>query len=129
MRTVTRVRTLIGAVASIGLLVGAGSAAVAQQKGTAQVPYLRVEWEFDSARGAWQNACGRVYNDREVPARHVMIMFEGFDSAGKKVSSRFGEVVGDVPPRSYSIFCLMVKSGGTTYQVSVPAVDWGPAGQ
>ena len=129
MRTVTRVRTLIGAVASIGLLVGAGSAAVAQQKGTAQVPYLRVEWEFDSARGAWQNACGRVYNDREVPARHVMIMFEGFDGAGKKVSSRFGEVVGDVPPRSYSIFCLMVKSGGATYQVSVPGVDWGPAGQ
>ncbi len=129
MRTVTRVRTLIGAVASIGLLVGAGSAAVAQQKGTAQAPYLRVEWEFDSARGAWQNACGRIFNDREVPARHVMIMFEGFDGAGKKVSSRFGEVVGDVPPRSYSIFCLMVKSGGTTYQVSIPTVDWGPAGQ
>src|SRR5207247_10086898 len=72
MRTVTRVRTRIGAMATIGLLVGAGSAAVAQQKGTAQVPYLRLEWEFDSARGAWQNACGRVYTDREVPARHAM---------------------------------------------------------
>ena len=66
----TRVRTLIGAVASIGLLVGAGSAAVAQQKGTAQVPYLRVEWEFDSARGAWQNACG----SRAISTTHSAII-------------------------------------------------------
>lgn len=114
----------------MGLLAVAATAALAQnQKGTAQAPYLRVEWEFDSARGNYQNACGRVFNDREMPARRVVIVFEGFDSAGNKVSSRFGEVVGDVPPRGYAIFCLLVKSGGASYQVTVPGVDWGPAGQ
>ena len=128
MRQVTRVRTLSGALASIWLLVGAASAAVAQNKGTAQAPYLRMEWEFESARGAWQNACGRVFNDRDVAARHVMIVFEGFDAEGKKVSSRFGEVVGDVPARGYAIFCLQVKTGGATSQASIPGVDWGSGG-
>jgi hypothetical protein len=126
------VRTLIGALASTWLLVSAASGAVAQgaaqTKGTAQAPYLRLEWEFDSARGSWQNACGRVFNDRNVAARHVMIVFDGYDSAGKKVSSRFGEVVGDVPPGGYAVFCLQVKSGGATYRVSLPGVDWGSGG-
>ena len=103
------------------MLAGGLAAAVAQSKGTAQVPYLRMEWEFDSARGSWQNACGRVYNERDVAARHVMIMFEGFDENGKKVSSRFAEVVGDVPPRGSSIFCLQVKTGGR----EVPGLDPG----
>jgi len=114
---------------SMGLLAGAAGGATAQDSGTVQVPYLRVEWQFDSVRGNYRNACGRVFNDREVPARHVMIMFEGLDSSGQQVSRRFGEVIGDVPPRAYSIFCLMVKSGGASYRVTVPAVDWGPAGQ
>ena len=125
----TRVRVSIGALAAIWLLVGAGSAVLAQTKGTVQVTNLRVEWEFDSVRGSWQNACGRVFNDREVAARHVMIVFDGYDAEGKKVSSRFGEVVGDVPPRGYAIFCLQVKTGAASYRVSVPGVDWGSAGQ
>ncbi len=125
----TRVRVLIGAVASIAVLAGGMTAAVAQGKGTAQAPpYLRMEWEFDSARGSWQNACGRIFNTRDVAARHVMILFEGFDDTGKKVSSRFGEVVGDVPPRGSAIFCLQVKTGGATYQASMPGVDWGSGG-
>jgi hypothetical protein len=128
MSKVTMVRALSGVLASVWLLVGAASAAVAQNKGTAQAPYLRLEWQFESARGAWQNACGRVFNDRDVAARHVMIMFDGFDAEGKKVSSRFGEVVGDVPARGYAIFCLQVKSGGASYQVSIPGVDWGYGG-
>src|SRR5262245_4971682 len=115
--------------ASIGLLAVPEHAAVAQDSGTAQAPYLRLDWQFDSARGAYRNACGRVYNDREMPARNVMIMFEGFDAEGKKVSSRFGQVVGDVPSRAYSIFCLQVKAGAASYRVTIPAVDWGPAGQ
>lgn len=125
----TKVRTLVGGTAAIALLVGAATSAAAQDSGTAQAPYLRVEWQLDSARGQWRNACGRVFNDRDTPARHVMIMFEGFDSEGHQVSRRFGEVVGDVPGRGYSVFCLMVKAGGATYKVSVPAVEWGPAGQ
>jgi hypothetical protein len=120
---------LIGAVAWIAVLAGGMTAAVAQGKGTAEAPpYLRMEWEFDSARGSWQNACGRVFNERDVAARHVMIVFDGFDPEGKKVSSRFGEVVGDVPPRGSAIFCLQVKTGAASYRVSVPGVDWGYGG-
>ena len=125
----TRLAMLYELAAAIALLVSPESSAIAQEKGTASAPYLRLEWEFDSARGDYKNACGRVYNDRESPARHVMILFQGLDSNGKEVSRRFAEVVGDVPPRGYSIFCLMVKSGAASYQVSLPTVDWGPAGQ
>jgi hypothetical protein len=41
------------------------------------------------------------------------------------VARRFGEVIGDVPASGYSIFCLLVPAKGTTYRVTVPAVDWG----
>jgi len=123
-----KVRTLIGALASIGALVLSADAAVAQEKGSAAAPYLRVDWELESGRGQWRNFCGRVYNDRQVPARHVIILFEGFDGAGQQVSRRFGEVIGEVPSNGYSIFCLLVPSKGTTYRVTVPAVDWGFSG-
>ena len=140
-RRVSKARALLGAVAWMGLLVGAATGAVAQaqtqpqtqaqpqNKGTAQAPYLRLEWEFDSVRGNYQNACGRVFNDRDTAARHVIVVFDGFDAGGGKVSSRFGEVVGDVPPHGYAIFCLMVKAGAVSYQASIPRVDWGSAGQ
>ena len=125
----TTFRTLTLTIVLVGLLVGAGRAAVAQESGTAQAQDLRLEWAFDSARGNYKNACGRVFNDREMAARHVMIMFEGFDAQGKEVSKRFAEVVGEVPARRYSIFCMQVKAGAASYRVSIPAVDWGPAGQ
>ena len=103
----------------------AQTAAVAPTKGSAQSSNLRVEWEFDSARGDWQNACGTVHNDTDMPARRVMLRFDGYDGEGKKVSSRSAPVVGDVPPRGSAIFCLQVKTGASRYQVSVPGVDWG----
>src|SRR5262249_18704807 len=122
MRKVRKFRTSFAALAAIWLMVGAAGAVIAQTstpapqtKGTATSGTLRLEWEFDSARGVWQNACGKVYNDRDVPARHVLIMFDGYDGDGQKVSSRTGEVVGDVPPRGSAIFCLQVKAGATKY--------------
>src|SRR5712691_6150446 len=120
-----RVRTLIAVMASIGPLVGGGIAAVAQETGSAQAPYLRVEWELEKGRGGYRNFCGRVYNDRGVPARRVVILFEGFDGGEQPVARRFGEVIGDVPASGYSIFCLLVPAKGTTYRVTVPAVEWG----
>jgi hypothetical protein len=122
---VTNVRGLIVAMATTGLVLGAGAIAVGQEMGNEQIGRLRVQWELEAARGAWRNFCGRVYNDREVPARHVVILFEGFDGAGQQVSRRFGEVIGDVPASGYAIFCLMVPAKGTAYRVTVPAVEWG----
>ena len=121
----TRFGLLFAAMAAIGLLAVGDGAAVAQDSGTAEAPYLRLQWQFDSARGDFRNACGKVYNDRDVPARRVGIVFEGFDADGKKVSSRSGEVVGEIPSRAYSIFCLMVKGGAASYRVRMAAVDWG----
>ena len=120
-----RVRMLIAVMASIGPLVGGGIAAVAQETGSAQAPHLRVEWELEKGRGGYRNFCGRVYNDRGVPARRVVILFEGFDGGDQPVARRFGEVIGDVPASGYAIFCLQVPAKGTTYRVTVPAVDWG----
>ncbi|HXJ82349.1 MAG TPA: hypothetical protein VMS64_27155 [Candidatus Methylomirabilis sp.] len=136
----TRMRRSMVALAAVWVVVGGVGAVIAQTTDTAQTKgpaqtkgtttsgNLRLEWEFDSTRGSWQNACGKVYNDRDVAARHVLITFDGYDGAGQKVSSRTGEVVGDVPPRGYAIFCLQVKTGATRYQASVPGVDWGYAG-
>ena len=118
------VRKVIGAAVSLGLLVGIEAAAVAQESGTVKIPYLRVEWEQVSSRGGYRNICGRVYNDRDTPARHVFVQFDGLDDTGKQVSSRFAEVIGDVPPRGYAIFCLLVSAQGTSYRVTVPRVDW-----
>lgn len=122
----TNVRSLIVAMAAMGVTLGAWwSIAAGQEKGSEQFAKLRVQWELETTRGAWRNFCGRVYNDREVPARHVVILFEGFDSAGQEVSRRFGEVIGDVPASGYSIFCLMVPAKGSTYRVTIPSVEWG----
>ena len=124
----TKIDMWIGVLGLIALLAGT-EAAIAQDSGTTKLPYLRVEWQLESTRGAYRNFCGRVYNDRQVPARTVIILFEGFDGAGQQVSRRFGEVIGGVQASSYSIFCLLVPAGGTTYRVTVPTVDWGGAGQ
>jgi hypothetical protein len=41
------------------------------------------------------------------------------------VSSRFKEVLGEVPASGYSYFCVPLKTGATTYRVDVRGVDWG----
>ena len=126
----TIVRTLIGATLALGCALAMPAAGLAQTSGTVQVPDLRVEWEQVSMRAEWRNICGRVYNSRGAPATHVFIMFEGLDEAGKVVSSRFAEVIGDVPMRGSAIYCLLVPAKGVSYRVTVPRVDWGvSAGQ
>ena len=124
----TRIRISIGAIVALGLVLGVAPAGVAQLAGTAQVPFLRLEWEQVSMRGEWRNFCGRVYNDRQMTARRVFIMFEGLDDGGQVVSNRSAEVIGDVPTRGSAIFCLLVPAKGTTYRVTVPRIDWGDSG-
>jgi len=114
----------IGAMAVLGLLVGSGSSGHAQDKGEVQLQDLRVDWEVVSTRGAWRNVCGRVFNERGEPARNVFVQFDGIEG-GKVVSSRFIEVVGDVPAHGYAIYCMQVSTKGTSYRVTVPTVAWG----
>ena len=132
----TNARTLGGAaMLLVGLMLAVPTAGPAQPSvppnqtsGTVQSGDLRVEWEQVSMRGEWRNICGRVYNDRGVPATHVFIMFESLDETGKTVASRFAEVIGDVPMRGSAIFCQLVPAKGVSYRVTVPRVDWGMAG-
>ena len=110
---------------------GAQSPGAAQSSGTVntvKMNDLRVEWEVVSTRGDWRNVCGRVYNERIVPARHVFVQFEGLDGSGQVVSKRFVEVIGDVPVHGYAIYCMQVSTKGESYRVTVPTVEWGMSG-
>jgi hypothetical protein len=118
----------IVATLALGVVLALPVPGLAQTSGTVQVGDLRVEWEQVSMRGEWRNICGRVYNSREVPATHVFIMFDSLDEAGKTVSSRYAEVIGDVPMRGSAIFCQLVAAKGVSYRVTVPRVDWGMSG-
>lgn len=113
----------------LALVLGLPAASRSQESGSASAPYLRVEWELQAPRGGYRNMCGRVYNTRHVTARRVGLLAEGLDGAGQVVSSRFKEVLGDVPSSGYSYFCVPLQTGATTYRVSVRTVDWGFEGQ
>ncbi|HUK64132.1 MAG TPA: hypothetical protein VLV15_12385 [Dongiaceae bacterium] len=132
----TRARAAIGAMFSLALVAGAGFPAAAQSPGTpaslttvhtVKTNDLRLEWEVVTTRGEYRNVCGRVFNDRIVPARHVFVQFEGLDGSGQVVSKRFVEVVGDVPVHGYAVFCMQVSTKGDSYRVTVPTVEWGMA--
>jgi hypothetical protein len=101
----------------------------AQDTGSASTPYIRVEWELQAPRGGYRSMCGRVYNTRHVTARRVGLLAEGLDTSGQVVSSRFKEVLGDVPVSGYSYFCVPLQTGAATYRVNVRSVDWGFEGQ
>ena len=130
----TRARAAIGAMFSLALVAGSGFPAAAQSPSppaalttvhTVKTNDLRLEWEVVTTRGEYRNVCGRVFNDRIVPARHVFVQFEGLDGSGQVVSKRFVEVVGDVPVHGYAVFCMQVSTKGDSYRVTVPTVEWG----
>lgn len=113
----------------LALVLGLPDVSRPQETGSTSAPYIRVEWELQTPRGAYRNMCGRVYNTRHVTARRVGLLAEGLDGSGQVVSSRFKEVLGDVPASGYSYFCVPLQTGAATYRVSVRTVDWGFEGQ
>jgi len=120
---------LVALVVMIGTVLGPAVLVHAQDKGTATSPPLRVEWELSVPHGNYRNMCGRVYNSHHLTAHRVGLLAEGLDGAGKVVSSRYKEVLGDVPASGYSFFCVPLEAGAATYRVSIRGVDWGFAGQ
>ena len=125
----TMLARLAAPVLMLALVLGLPHVLWSQETGSTSAPYLRVEWELQAPRGAYRNMCGRVYNTRHVTARRVGLLAEGLDGSGQVVSSRFKEVLGDVPASSYSYFCVPLQTGASTYRVSVRTVDWGFEGQ
>jgi hypothetical protein len=120
---------LAASILGFALVLGPPAVSHSQDTGTTSTPYIRVEWELQAPRGAYRNMCGRVFNNRNVTGRRVELLAEGLDTSGQVVSSRFKEVLGDVPVSGYSYFCVPLQSGAATYRVSVRSVDWGFAGQ
>jgi len=113
----------------LALVLSLPAVSHSQDTGSTSAPYIRVEWELQSPRGSYRNMCGRVYNTRHVTARRVGLLAEGLDTSGQVVSSRFKEVLGDVPVAGYSYFCVPLQTGAATYRVNVRSVDWGFEGQ
>ncbi len=117
---------LVAAVMLLGSALGLPTTARAQDTGSVSDSYLRVDWELQgTARGGFRPMCGRVYNNRHVTALRVGLVAEGLDTAGQVISSRYKEILGDVPAGGYSYFCVPLEAGATTYRLSIRSVDWG----
>jgi hypothetical protein len=113
----------------LALVLGLPAVSHSQDTGSTSTSYIRVEWELQAPRGGYRNMCGRVFNTRHVTARRVGLLAEGLDASSHVVSSRFKEVLGEVPVSGYSYFCVPLQTGAATYRVNVRSVDWGFEGQ
>ncbi|HET7876222.1 MAG TPA: hypothetical protein VFN71_11950, partial [Methylomirabilota bacterium] len=63
-----------------------------------------------------------------VLVRDVRLLIEGRDASGRVVSSRAGQVVGDVAPSGRIPFCLMAEAGAAQYSVRLLDARSAPAG-
>lgn len=101
----------------------AGAGVSAAESSPWELP-LRVEWEADPPRDGLQAVCGRVLNDQPVSAWHVVLLVEELDGMERVMNSRQVEVLGEVPPEGYAVFCVPEPAGATTYRVRVIGADW-----
>ncbi len=109
------------------ILAGAG-AGWAEDSGSASGLGLRVNWTVDPPRNGFRAVCGFVYNDQYAQVRNVRLNIDGRDSTGRVVSSRTGQVMGDVAPSGRNPFCVMAADGAAKYSVRVLDVEPGFGG-
>jgi hypothetical protein len=83
-----------------------------------------VEWETDPPREGLQAVCGRVLNDQSVTAWNVVLLVEALDGKERVTNSRQVDVLVEVPPEGYAVFCVPEPAGATTYRVRVIGADW-----
>jgi hypothetical protein len=105
------------------VVVTAGAGVGAAESSPWGLP-LRVEWEADPPRDGVQAVCGRVLNDQAVAAWNVVLLVEELDGMERVINSRQVEVLGEVPPEGYAVFCVPEPAGATTYRVRVIGADW-----
>jgi hypothetical protein len=109
----------------MGLILGVGAVASAQEPGAGSNGSLRVAWTDGPMGDGWRAICGSVYNDRGVPARNVRIEVQGLGETGQLISRRERYLTADVPAASRSVFCLPMAAGAAAYRVTVLGADWG----
>lgn len=83
---------------------------------------LQVDWE-QRQRGSGAVIGGYVYNSGGTAAVQVMVLAEGLDGGGQRVSSTFGNVMGTVPAFGRAYFEMRVPSA-VSYRVSIQSADW-----
>ncbi|MBI4607939.1 MAG: hypothetical protein HY726_02885 [Candidatus Rokubacteria bacterium] len=120
------------AIATLATVIAlATSAAWAQNFGSPQERYLKVEWEVGRTRTGSPVVAGYIHNDRGIWAANVRLLVEELDSAGRPVTKTLGYASSDVPPNGRAYFEVPVQRGGATYRVTVDSFDWllgGPSG-
>lgn len=122
-RTVDRLEGLgrVGVAALAAASIGLGTAFASTPEAAAA---LRVQWETDVPHDGLQAVCGRVFNDRTVAARRVILLVEGLDGTERVTSRRQVEVLGEVPSEGYAVFCVPEPVAAVAYRVRVVESDW-----
>ena len=114
--------------AALALLsLGAACAPVpAQALGAASTvdPRIRLDWQVGAARGGGPVIQGYVYKDSGRPASDVRLRVETLDPSGAVIARHVGFIRGVVQLNDRAYFELPIRAPGTSYRVSVTALDW-----
>ena len=85
---------------------------------------LRLDWQVGASRGGKAIIAGYVYNDYGRPASDVRLLVETLDPSGAVIARHVGFIRGVVQLNDRAYFELPIRAPGTSYRVSVTALDW-----
>jgi len=87
-------------------------------------PRIRLDWQVGAPRGGRPVIQGYVYNDYGRPASDVRLLVETLDPSGAVIARHVGFIRGVVQLNDRAYFELPIRAPGTSYRVSVTALDW-----
>jgi hypothetical protein len=119
----TRRSVLLAAVLALATLGPAGPAGALGASSTVD-PRIRLDWQVGTGRGGRAVIVGHIYNDYGRPASDVVLLVETLDGSGAVVGRTYGFIRGVVQLNDRAYFEIPVKTSGSTYRVSVTALDW-----
>jgi hypothetical protein len=123
----TRGPVLLAAILALGTLGPSGPAGALSATSTVD-PRIRLDWQVGAGRGGRPVIQGYVYNDYGRSAGNVILYVETLDGSGTVVGHTFGFIRGVVQFNDRAYFEVPVKTPGTSYRVSVTALDWKGSG-
>ena len=114
---------LLAAVLTLATLGPAGPAGALGASSTVD-SRIRLDWQVGTGRGGRPLIQGHIYNDYGRPASDVVLLVETLDGSGAVVGRAYGFIRGVVQLNDRAYFEIPVKTSGTSYRVSVTALDW-----
>lgn len=121
--TTRRAPLLLAALLALGTLGPSGPAAASSATSSVD-SRIRLDWQVGAGRGGQPLILGYVYNDYGRPASDVILFVESLDGSGAVVGRTYGFIRGVVQNTDRAYFEIPVKAAGTSYRVSVTALDW-----